>query len=278
VQHCVRSRSWNEQKITTGCLFLQSNTVKLINDTRGRAERVVRPTVAMHDRQYVIKLDLWTPSELALQGRPKFRPNKCEAVSSPEGHPYPSFPLLPTHFPSSLSYDTMSGYSSIFSAGLLATPRPEGHTTYGDYSTPSRHDGSTNMDSDSDTTPTKSNAVPSPSSEDVVNYFLPRSRASSNASATSPVVGCVVAPRLRRRRSSLSIANNGMGAVKSPQRNAGIALQRTALMSPGGRARSGSTDIRPVDLPCIDREGHGVVPSRVGGGRSRSGSMGGAMR
>ena len=169
----------------------------------------------------------------------------------------------------------MSGYSSIFSAGLLATPRPEGHAHYVDYSTPSRPDSSITMDSDSDTTPTKLNAVPTPSPED---YFMPRSRASSNASVTSPIPNGVGAPRLRRRRSSLSVANNGLGAVKSPQRSVGFALQRTALMSPGGRMRSGSTDILPVDLPCTDGEGYGLVPNRVGGGRSRSGSTSGAIR
>jgi hypothetical protein len=162
----------------------------------------------------------------------------------------------------------MSGYSSIFSAGLLATPRPQGHAL----------DCSINMDSDSDTTPTKLNAVPTPSSEDVTNYFAPRGRASSNASVASSLLGGVGAPRLRRRRSSLSIANNGLSAVKSPQRSAGMALQRTALMSPGGRVRSGSTDMGSVDLSFVDGEGHNLVPSRIGGGRSRSGSTGGAMR
>jgi hypothetical protein len=136
------------------------------------------------------------------------------------------------------------------------------------------------MDSDSDTTPTKLNPAPNPSSsEDVMNYFSLRGRASSNASVTSSVLGGVgSAPRLRRRRSSLSTANNGLGAVKSPQRSAGMALQRTALMNPGGRVRSGSTDMSSVDLLGVDGQGHGLVPNRVGGGRSRSGSTGGAMR
>ncbi len=184
-------------------------------------------------------------------------------------------PLPPTRVPSSLPYDCMSGYSSIFSAGLLATPRPQGHPNSADYATP---DSTMNMDSDSDTTPTKLNPVPTPSSEDAMNYFASRSRASSNASMTSSVLGGVGIPRLRRRRSSLNIANNGLSTVKSPQRSAGMALQRTALMSPGGRARSGSTDIAPADMLCVDGEEHGLVPSRVGYGRSRSGSSGGAMR
>lgn len=42
-------------------------------------------------------------------------------------------------------------------------------------------------------------------------------------------------------------------------------------MSPGGRARSGSTDKGSVDLSCVDGERRGLVPSRVGGGHSRSG-------
>jgi hypothetical protein len=199
--------------------------------------------------------------------------NICEAVNSHHSqvHSQPFSP--PSNFPSSLRYDCMSGYSSIFSAGLLASPRPQGHPNSADYATP---DCSINMDSDSDTTPTKFNPLPTPSSsEDVMNYFAQRGRASSNASVTSSVLGG--APRLRRRRSSLSIANNGLNAVKSPQRNAGMALQRTALMSPGGRAHSGSTDKGSVDLSCVG-EGHGLVPSRVGSGRSRSGSTGGAMR
>jgi hypothetical protein len=167
----------------------------------------------------------------------------------------------------------MSGYSSIFSAGLLATPRPQGHP-----------DCCINMDStsDSDTTPTKLNPVPTPSSsEDTImtNYFAsPRGRASSNASATSGGGIGGGAPRLRRRRSSLSMGNNGLSAVKGPQRSAGMALQRTAFLSPGSRARSGSTDMGSVDPSRVDGEGYGPVPNRSSGGRSRSGSMGGALR
>lgn len=167
----------------------------------------------------------------------------------------------------------MSGYSSIFSSGLLATPRPNRHAD----STPSRPDSPIIVDSDSDTTPTKLRAVLIPPSEEMMDYFLPRSRASSNASATSVVLGG--APRLRRRRSSLSIANNGLSAVKSPQRSAGIALQRSTLMGPGSRSRSGSTDFGPAGMPRADA-GYVSMPSRVGAGRSRSGSgsVSGAMR
>ena len=164
----------------------------------------------------------------------------------------------------------MSGYSSIFSSGLLATPRPSNYSDYTDCFTP---DSPINVDSDSDVTPTKLNTLPIPSSEEVINYFIPRSRASSNASVTPSVL--TGAPRLRRRRSSLSIASNGLGAVKSPQRNAGVALQRSTLMGPGSRAHSGSIDVGPTGLPRADEEGYVLAPSRTNGGRSRSGSTGG---
>jgi hypothetical protein len=157
----------------------------------------------------------------------------------------------------------MSGYSSIFSSGLLATPRPNNYSDYADCSTP---DSPINVDSDPDATPTKLNSLPIFSSEDVVNYFMPRSRASSNASATASVL--TGAPRLRRRRSSLSIASNGLSAVKSPQRNAGVALQRSTLMGPG--PRSGSIDVGPTGMPRAGEEGYVLASSRTGGGQSRS--------
>jgi hypothetical protein len=173
----------------------------------------------------------------------------------------------------------MSGYSSIFSSGLLATPRPNIFSDYVDHSTPSQSYGPVNVDSDPDTTPTKLNTLPTPSSEEVMDYFIPRSRASSNASVTSSLNG---APRLRRRRSSLSVATNGLGAVKSPQRNAGIALQRSALMGmgmgTGVRPSSGGTDVGPTGMPRADEGSYVSAPSRLVGGRSRSGSTGGTMR
>lgn len=169
----------------------------------------------------------------------------------------------------------MTGYSSIFSSGLLATPRPHRHTDPSDYSVPSQPSSPINVDSDQDTTPTKLNTPLVPSFEVVMDYFMPRSRTSSNASTNSSVPGGV--PRLRRRRSSLSVANNGLGAVKSPQRNAGIALQRSSLIGPGGRARSGSVDVGPTGVPRLD-ELCCVPESGRLGSRSRSGSTSGALR
>ncbi|KAI9430504.1 hypothetical protein BJY52DRAFT_1343663 [Lactarius psammicola] len=169
----------------------------------------------------------------------------------------------------------MTGYSSIFSSGLLATPRPHRHADPSDYIIPSQPNTLINVDCDPDTTPTKLNTPLDPSFEDVMDYFMPRSRTSSNASTNSSALGG--ASRLRRRRSSLSVANNGLGAVKSPQRNAGIALQRSTLIGPGVRARSGSVDVGPAGFPRPDELCYVPVSGRVGG-RSRSGSTGGALR
>ncbi|KAI0295642.1 hypothetical protein B0F90DRAFT_1670046 [Multifurca ochricompacta] len=188
------------------------------------------------------------------------------------------------------------------------------HEAWADCALPSQPDSPINVDCDPDTTPTKPNTassipipIPFSSSEEVMmmDYFMsPRSRASSTASTASSAFGggsgngssgvsaSAVAPRLRRRRSSLSIAaSNGLSAVKSPQRNAGMALQRSTFMGPiAGRARSGSIDVGPIGLSrgfgngVGGDEGNGVPVvqsnARLLGsvGRSRSGSMGGALR
>lgn len=213
------------------------------------------------------------PKQTKPRARKMTDTNKWVVGTGKKGQPLSLTPPPTTSFSPFLT-TSMSGYSSIFSSGLLATPRPNTFSDYVDYSTPQSY-GPLNVDSDTDTTPTKLNALPIPSSEEVMDYFMPRSRASSNASVTSS--GINGAPRLRRRRSSLSIAANGLGAVKSPQRNAGIALQRSALMGTGVRPRSGSTDVGPTGVPRADEESYVSAPSRAAGGRSRSGSTGGTM-
>ncbi|KAI0057626.1 hypothetical protein BV25DRAFT_1830872 [Artomyces pyxidatus] len=159
----------------------------------------------------------------------------------------------------------MSGYSSIFASGLLATPH--------------RHPGSTPSRSSSpdmmalDTTPTNSKSpylLPTPGDDDVDYFSSPRSRASSTTSTASSVQAGAP-PRLRRRRSSLTVATTAMGAIKSPLRSASVALQRSGLMTPGGRARSGSVDV------VMGMEDFGSTPNPITG-RMRSGSLGGALR
>ncbi|KAF8555828.1 hypothetical protein OG21DRAFT_1507184 [Imleria badia] len=69
-------------------------------------------------------------------------------------------------------------------------------------------------------------------------------------------------PRMRRRRSSINIGASPMALIKSPVRNAGVALQRTGLMSPT-RHRAGSVGINEA------------LESNSLFGRLRSGSVGG---
>lgn len=163
----------------------------------------------------------------------------------------------------------MSGYSSIFSSGLLATPRPYRHTNGEPASRASSPDI---IDMPIDTTPTNSkpplNSIPASEDPDSDYFSQSRSRASSNASSIN-----VAPPRLRRRRSSLTVGSTGMGAIKSPMRSAGVALQRSGLMSPGlgQRTRSGSIDV------VAGMEDFGSTPNPMTG-RMRSGSLGGALR
>ncbi|KIM90153.1 hypothetical protein PILCRDRAFT_1520 [Piloderma croceum F 1598] len=76
-------------------------------------------------------------------------------------------------------------------------------------------------------------------------------------------------PRLRKRRSSLSVTTNPMGNIKSSGRSAGHALQRTGLMSPS-RMRSGS----------VGEFGNGNIASEETSlaGRMWSGCIGGVLR
>jgi hypothetical protein len=72
-------------------------------------------------------------------------------------------------------------------------------------------------------------------------------------------------PRLRKRRSSVTLCASPMNAIKSPMRNAGAALHRAinATSSPN-RSRSGSLS--------TDVLGGGTVQGTTAGGRKRSSS------
>lgn len=162
-----------------------------------------------------------------------------------------------------------SGYSSIFASGLLATPRSN------------RHGHGEAMDTD--TTPTSSktyttnltNSFP-PHGQDTDNhegdadYFISRSRASSTASTDSTV------PRLRRRRSSLTVNpnSNPLASVRSPLRSAGAAFQRNLIG--GSRSRSGSVTTEGGN--DIHGAGGAATAASAIKGRVRSGSLGTALR
>ena len=157
-----------------------------------------------------------------------------------------------------------SGYSSIFASGLLATPRP--YRGHGDAM-------------DTDTTPTSSKTYTTnftnPHGQDAdmtsgdADYFVSRSRASSAASTDS------TAPRLRRRRSSLTVNPNAnpLASVRSPLRSAGAAFQRNLIG--GSRSRSGSVNAEPAN-DVHGSVGAAAAPSIKG--RMRSGSLGTALR
>ncbi|KAI0027142.1 hypothetical protein K488DRAFT_91248 [Vararia minispora EC-137] len=157
----------------------------------------------------------------------------------------------------------MSGYSSVFSLGLLATPRPLRVAAPG---AGLPIDIDVDID-DPETTPTRTRSPP-----DDLASLAPRSRTSSTTSADS-----AAPPRLRRRRSSLTVAAAPLAAIKSPLRSAGTALQRTLI-----RARSGSVSTAPA--PADDVLGAGSpLPSTstpIGAikGRLRSGSVGAVLR
>lgn len=75
-------------------------------------------------------------------------------------------------------------------------------------------------------------------------------------------------PRLRKRKSSLSVTASPMSGIKSPSRNAGNALQRIGFLSPS-RSRSGS----------MNEYGGGVATEETSiAGRMRSGSVGGLFK
>ncbi|TFK20261.1 hypothetical protein FA15DRAFT_659229 [Coprinopsis marcescibilis] len=185
----------------------------------------------------------------------------------------------------------MTGYSALFSAGLLAT-------SYGFPKTPSK-DRSSNY---SDTLPLPLrdgspvrpvSPLPGSSDSDVdmdcdsAREATPTQQSVSAAAAsTSATTTTKSQPRLRKRRSSLTITTSPMTSIRSPMRTAGAALQlqrHLALASPGSRSRSGSMTQPPsavegtfssVYVPgagsSMGTEGTSIM------GRLRSGSMGSA--
>jgi len=149
----------------------------------------------------------------------------------------------------------MATYSAFFSSGLLApchysqsrahTPAPSSPIII-----PSSPGDPIDIDR---STPTPSNLV------DINGQTTP------NASHLN--VPTADRPRLRKRRSSVTIGVSPMNAIKSPIRNAGAALHRAinGPMSPN-RSRSGSLN---SDLFSAAPQGSGTVGRK----RSASGSV-----
>lgn len=88
-------------------------------------------------------------------------------------------------------------------------------------------------------------------------------------------------PRLRRRRSSINVGTSPMNVIKSPQRNAGSALQLQQRLSGSiGRSRGGSLSFLGLGPPSTEpnsQNGQNVASQSTSLlGRMRSGSVGGA--
>ncbi len=169
--------------------------------------------------------------------------------------------LQPSHLPpplssTYLSTSTMTAYSAFFSSGLLAP----------------RHIFTANLNVNS--------FIDSPSSpllDDASDIEVDDDRHMS-VPETMVAANSVLRPRLRKRRSSLSIGTS-INALKSPSRNASTALQiQIHLQSSPSRSRSGSlssvmgTLVENEYQPNIASQGTSLV------GRMRSGSVGTSLR
>ncbi|KAK0466703.1 hypothetical protein IW261DRAFT_1113410 [Armillaria novae-zelandiae] len=151
----------------------------------------------------------------------------------------------------------MTAYSAFFSSGLLAP----------------RHIFTANLNINS--------FIDSPSSpllDDASDIEVDEERVHVSVPETLAIASSVLRPRLRKRRSSLSIGTS-LNALKSPARNASNALQiQIHLQAPPSRSRSGSlssvmgTLVENEFQPSVASEGTSLV------GRMRSGSVGTSLR
>lgn len=117
--------------------------------------------------------------------------------------------------------------------------------------------------------------------EDGARALTPTPSCTSGRSRSGSVASTIQQgqkPRLRKRRSSLNVASSPMNAIKSPQRNAGNALQlQQRLTGSIGRSRGGSLSFlglgapssESIDGPNVASQGTSLL------GRMRSGSVGG---
>lgn len=193
-----------------------------------------------------------------------------------------------------------AGYSALFSAGLLApsafglgdlpkTPSKDRaakgsssslHIPIGDSSpirpvSPLPRARSSGSESDTDTDMDLSDAdhdMDTDFKRDITptQQSVARARAGSGSSNGTM-------PRLRRRRSSLTVATSPMNVIRSPIRTAGNALQ---LQMAIGRSRSGSLATSPPTESVFNFFGGGQNEASHGTslmGRLRSGSVGAAL-
>ncbi|KAJ4490431.1 hypothetical protein J3R30DRAFT_80007 [Lentinula aciculospora] len=158
----------------------------------------------------------------------------------------------------------MTTYSAFFSSGLLAAPHMyPSHSMYNSHI--STHDNvSPSMLSISDVL------------DDTSDIELDRS-ATPTPTNVDGQASSVLHPRLRRRRSSLTIGTSPMNTIKSPSRAAGNALQlQRHLFTSPGRSRSGSTS----SAMSIGEEVNAGIASESTSWyrRMRSGSVGSVLK
>ncbi|KAG6810834.1 hypothetical protein H0H92_010128 [Tricholoma furcatifolium] len=138
----------------------------------------------------------------------------------------------------------MTTYSAFFSSGLLGPNQPsDSHF----YDAPS---------------PISPNA-PLPDSDTEMDRDI---------TPTPDTVRAASQPRLRKRRSSLTIGTSPMNAIRSPARTAGAALQLQMHLPNPSRSRSGSLSITGAAIANIASETTSLV------GRMRSGSVSMGLR
>jgi hypothetical protein len=194
-----------------------------------------------------------------------------------------------------------AGYSALFSAGLLApsafglgdlpkTPSRERahkgsssslHIPIGDSSpirpvSPLPRARSGGSESDTDTDIDLSDADHDMDT-DVKRDITPTQQSVARARAGSGSSGNGTMPRLRRRRSSLTVATSPMNVIRSPIRTAGNALHLQMAIS---RSRSGSLATSPPTESVFNFFGGGQNEASHGTslmGRLRSGSVGAAL-
>lgn len=155
---------------------------------------------------------------------------------------------------------TMTTYSAFFSSGLLAAPHMYSSRLYNN-----KHEASPSLLGMGDML------------DDTSDIEVDRSTTPTPATVPSDSQSHHALPRLRRRRSSLTVGTSPINCIKSPTRAAGNALQlQRHLFASPSRSRSGSIDsVLGEELPQLNN-----IASKSTSllSRMRSGSVGTTLK
>ncbi len=124
------------------------------------------------------------------------------------------------------------GYSALFSMGLFATHENTSPTMVS--VAPSESGVSIASSGSHNSLSSDSSSLASFNSTTSTLQLPPKIHINTKVSSHPPAPGSPSRPRLRKRRSSLSVANSPLGAVgmRSPSRAAAASFSRSVLMSP----------------------------------------------